>query len=51
MYSHVIIFSRVHFMLARCHINDICLPVFDNIYILIIVLMYLFIYAFIYIFS
>ena len=34
-------------MLAHCLIDDICLPVFENIYILIIVLLvYLFMYLF-----
>ena len=33
-------------MLAHCLIDDICLPVFENIYILIIVLLCLFIYVF-----
>ena len=32
-------------MLANCPIDDICLPVFENIYILIIVLLCLFIYV------
>ena len=35
-------------MLAHCLIDDICLPVFDNIYILIIVLLCLFMYLFLY---
>ena len=35
-------------MLARCLIDDICLPVFDNIYILIIVFIYLCIYFYIF---
>ena len=39
-------FNRAPFMLAHCPIDDICLPVFENIYILIIVLLCLFIYAF-----
>ena len=34
-------------MLAHCLIDDICLPVIENIYILIIVLPCLFIYVFI----
>ena len=34
-------------MLAHCLIDDICLPVFENIYILIIVLLCLFSYVFI----
>ena len=38
-------------MLARCLIDDFCLPVYKNIYILIIELLYLFISVFIYIFS
>ena len=33
-------------MLAHCLIDGICLPVFENIYILIIVLLCLFIYVF-----
>ena len=37
-------FIRAPFMLAHCPIDDICLPVFENIYILIIVLLCLFIY-------
>ena len=32
-------FNRAPFMLAHCPIDDICLPVFENIYILIIVLL------------
>ena len=43
-------FNRAPFMLAHYLINDICLPVFENIYILIIVLLCLFIYLCIYIF-
>ena len=35
-------------MLAHCFSDDICLPVFENIYILIIVLQCLFIYVFFY---
>ena len=35
-------------MLANCPIDDICLPVFENIYILIIVLPCLFIYQFLF---
>ena len=35
-------------MLAHCPIGDICLPVFENIYILIIVLLCLFIYVFLF---
>ena len=35
-------------MLAHCLIDDICLPVFENIYNLIIVLLCLFIYVFIF---
>ena len=38
-------------MLAHCLIDDICLHVFENIYILIIVLLCLFIPVFIFIFS
>ena len=38
-------------MLAHCLIDDICLPVFEKKYILIIVLLYSFIYVFIFIFS
>ena len=38
-------------MLAHCLIDDICLPVFENIYILIIVLLCLSINVFIFIFS
>ena len=33
-------------MLAQCLIDDICLLVFENIYILIIILLCLFIYVF-----
>ena len=36
-------------MLAHCLIDDICLPVFENIYILIIVLLCLFIYFYIFV--
>ena len=36
-------------MLAHYPIDDICLPIFENIYILIIVLLCLFIYLFIFI--
>ena len=43
----VLYFNRAPFMLAHCLIDDICLPVFENIYILIIVLLCLFIYVFI----
>ena len=39
-------FSRVTFILAHCLIDGICLPVFENIYILIIVLLCLFIHVF-----
>ena len=39
-------FSRVPFMLARCLIDDICLLVFENILIFIILLMCLFMYLF-----
>ena len=35
-------------MLSHCLIDDICLPVFENIYIVIIILLCLFIYAFIF---
>ena len=38
-------FNRAPFY-AHCPIDDICLPVFENIYILIIVLLCLFIYVF-----
>ena len=41
-------FNRAPFMLAHCLIDDICLPVFENIYIFIIVLLCLFIYLCIY---
>ena len=44
-------FNRAPFMLAHCLTDDICLTVFENIYILIIVLLCLFIYVFIFIFS
>ena len=43
-------FNRAHFMLAHCLIDDNCLPVFENIYILIIVLLCFFIYVFIFIY-
>ena len=33
-------------MLPHCLIDDICLPVFENIYIVIIILLCLFIYVF-----
>ena len=35
-------------MLAHCPIDDICLPVFENVYFLIIVLVCLFIYVFLF---
>ena len=35
-------------MLAHYPIDDICLPIFENIYILLIVLLCLFIYVFVY---
>ena len=41
-------FSRVPFMLVHCLIDDICLPVFENIYILII--LFYFVYLFKYLF-
>ena len=41
-------FSRAPFMLEHCLIDDICLPVFKNIYILLIILLCLFIYLCIY---
>ena len=34
-------------MLAHCPIDDICLPVFENIYILIIVLLFIYLCIFI----
>ena len=40
--------SRASFMLAHCLIDDICLPVFKNTYILLIILLCLFIYIFIF---
>ena len=42
MYYHVIIF-QVLFILAHCLTDNIDLPVFKNIYILIILLLFLFI--------
>ena len=38
-------------MLPHCLIDDICLPVFENIYIVIIILLCLFIYDLFVIFS
>ena len=37
-------------MLAHCLIDDICLPVFENIYILIIVLLFIYLCIYFYIF-
>ena len=37
-------------MLAHCLIDDICLPAFENIYILIIILLCLFIKFYVFIF-
>ena len=38
-------------MLAHCLIDDVCLQVFENIYILIIILLCLFTYVVIFLFS
>ena len=43
-------FNRAPFMLAHGLIDVICLPVFGNIYILIIVLLCLFMYLFLHLF-
>ena len=43
-------FNRAPFMLVNCLIDDICLPSFENIYILIIVLLCLFSYNLFFIF-